>query len=215
MQALFNQRCEKQSKRLLIGGLLLYRDSVFVGVNYEVLYCVVVGCLFYPADGNLLASDTRLYPIREILRELKELHGEGYQLQDYRPPLKQRYVVLAEYTATSLRELNDILERLQRQFEARCFCPSQDRDFAAASQLCQPVTAHDKDFLIAQVESIMEEPDRVKIMDNAKRLQNRDQEAVLAAAVVFHQLEQEDFMQDPEDYHRIEEKEQSFSLSYS
>ena len=200
---------------MLIGGLLLYRDSVFVGVNYEALFCVVVGCLFYPADGNLLANDTRPYPIREILRELKEIHGEKYQLLDYRPLLKQKYVVLAEYTATSLRELNDILERLHRQFEARCFCPSQDRDFAAASQLCQPVTAHDKDFLIAQVESIMEAPERVKIMDNAKRLQNRDQEAVLAAAVAFYQLEQEDFMQDPADYSRIEESEQSFSLSYS
>lgn len=215
MQALLNQRTEKQSKKLLVGGFALHRDSVGVGVNYEALCCVAEGVLYYPIDGNELASDTRLHPIREILRELKEQHGEEYSLVDYRPPLKQIYVVLAEYTGTSLRELNELLERLQRQFEARCYCPSQDREFAAASQLCQPVSVHDKDFLVSNFESIIEEPGRVKVLHNCVRLQNKDPEIVLGASVALHQLENTDFMKDPVDRGRIESSERTLGASYS
>jgi hypothetical protein len=216
MQSLLNQRTEKQERKLLIGGLIVHRDSVTVGVNYEAKYAVVVGALYYPVFGHELESDKNLMPIREIRAELDAQYGEEWSPHDYRAPQKARHIVLAEYTATSLGDLNDVLDRLHRQFEARCFCPAQDRDFAAASQLCQPVsTVHDKDFLISNAESILEEPGRVKVMQSCQRLANRDTEGVLAAAVAFYELERRNFRADPTDYRRLEEKEKDFIVSYS
>ena len=215
MQALLNQRVEKQERKLLIGGLLVYRDSVTVGVKYEAKYAVVVGALYHPVSGHELESDKTLMPIREIRAQLKEQYGEEWSPYDYRPPRKARYIVLAEYSGTSLGDLNDILQRLQRQFEARAYCPSQDRDFAAASQLCQPVsTVHDKDFLVSNVESILEEPGRVKVMQSCQRLANRDAEAVLAAAVAFYELEKRNFMEEPRNYRAFEDKERGLIESY-
>ena len=216
MQALLNQRVEKQERKLLVGGVLLYRDSFYVGVNYTDLTCVAAGCLYFPLDGNLLASDTKMYPINEILRKLKEDFGKEYSLSDYRPPLEQKYIILAEYTATSLIELNELLERLNRQFHARCACPSQDREFAQASQLCLPLTSvHKKEFLVANFESIMEEPDRVKVLDGCRRLLNKDPELVLAASVAIHQLEQTKFMVDHVSRSQIDSRERELSESYS
>ena len=215
MQSLLNQRTEKQDRKLLIGGLIVYRDSVTVGVNYEAKYAVVVGALYYPTSGHELHQDKTLMPIREIRAKLEEQHGEEWSPYDYRPPRKARYIVLAEYTATSLGDLNDMLDRLHRTFEARAYCPSQDRDFAAASQLCSPITtAHDKDFLVSNVESILEEPGRVKVMQSCQRLANRDAEAVLAAAVAFYELEKRNFMEEPRNYRAFEDKERGLIESY-
>jgi hypothetical protein len=215
MQSLLNQRTEKQDRKLLIGGLICYRDSIAVGLNYEGKYAVVVGALYYPPHGHDLVNDKNLVPIREIIRDLVDEYGEKWSPHDYRPPQKARYIVLAEYTGTSLSDLNEILERLCRQFEARCYCPSQHRDFASNSQLCQPVnTVHDKDFLVANVESILEEPGRVRVMQGCQRLANRDGEAVLAAAVAFYEIERRNFMEDPRNYACFEEKERAFIESY-
>jgi hypothetical protein len=216
MQQLMNQRTEKQDHKLLVGALILHRDGFVVGVNFEPKYCVAVGALYYPASGHELSSDGNLLPMKQIIADLMQQYGEGWSPHDYRPPQKARYIVLAEYTATSLGDLNDLLDRLYRRFEARSYCPSQDRDFASASQLCQPVnTVHDKDFLIAHAESILEEPGRVKLMQSCQRLVNRDREAVLAAACAFYQLERRNFREDPRNYRAFEEKERSFIESYT
>jgi hypothetical protein len=216
MQSLLNQRVERQEQKMLVGGILLYRDSFIVGVNYSDLCCVAAGCLYYPLDGNLLARDTNLVPIKEEIRKLEQQFGEDYSLMDYRPPLKQRYILLAEYTATSLGELNELLERLNRQFHATCYCPSQDREFAQASQLCQPLTSvHKKEFLVSNFESIMGEPERCRVMDGCKRLLNKDPELVLAASVAINQLENEKFMVDPVSRGDIDSREKEVALSYA
>jgi hypothetical protein len=215
MQNLVNQRSERQEQKQLIGGILIYRDSFIVGVNYSDLCCVAAGCLYYPLDGNLLARDTNMVPIKEEIRKLEKQFGEDYSLTDYRPPLKQRYILLAEHTATSLIEMNELLERLNRQFEARCYCPSQDREFAQASGLCQPLTSiHKKEFLVSNFESIMGEPERCRVMDGCKRLLNKDPEVVLAASVAINQLENERFMVDHVERGNIESKEMEIGASY-
>ena len=215
MQTLLNQRVEKQEQKLLVGGVLLYRDSFAVGVNYSDLCCVATGCLYYPLDGNLLARDTNMVPIKEILRKLEQQFGKNYSLMDYRPPLRQRYIILAEHSAISLNELNELLARLHRQFEARCHCPSQDREFAQASQLCQPLTSiHKKEFLVSNFESIMGEPERCRVMDGCKRLLNKDPELVLAASVAINMLEQTKFMVDHQSRSQIDSREKEVALSY-
>jgi hypothetical protein len=156
-----------------------------------------------------------MIPIKEEIRKLEKQFGDDYSLMDYRPPLKQRYILLAEHTATSLNDLNELLERLNRQFHGRCYCPSQDREFAQASGICQPLTSiHKKEFLVSNFESIMGEPERCRVMDGCKRLLNKDPELVLAASVAINQLEQTKFMVDPARRSDIESKEKEVALSY-
>jgi hypothetical protein len=198
-----------------------------VGVNYEGLCCVALGALYYPIDGNELARDTRLYPIREILRQLEKDFGEDYSLMDYQPPLKQKYIILAEHTAIDLRDLNEILERLQRQLEARCYCAVQDRSYAESSMLCQTLNIgvrrskkskdveDNRGFLVANFVSVMDEPGRVAGLDSCKRLANKDADLVLAAACGLYPLEKHDYTRDPADRSRIESSEQALGASYT
>jgi hypothetical protein len=134
---------------------------------------------------------------------------------DYKAPLKQRYVILAEHSATSLAELNDVTERLQRQFEARCFCPAQDSAYSDSTQLSLPVKVTDKVFLVNSFQSVMAEQDRVKVLDNCKRLLNSDEELILAASVAMHQLEATKFMVDDKSRRGVESRERELSASYT
>jgi hypothetical protein len=215
MHVLINQRTELQDQKLLLGGILLYRGSAYIGVNYTDLCAVTMAGLYYPLDGNQLANNTRMVPTREILQDLEAQFGPKYSLHDYRPPLKQKYVILGEHTATTLIELNTLLERFQRQMESRCYCPAQEKSFAAAGQICLPISTVDKEFLVSNFHSTMSEAGRIRTLDNCKRLINMDAEMVLAASVALHQLDQTEFMRDPVRRSGMESRERELSASYA
>jgi hypothetical protein len=75
MHVLINQRTELQDQKLLLGGILLYRGSAYIGVNYTDLCAVTMAGLYYPLDGNQLANNTRMVPTREILQDLEAQFG--------------------------------------------------------------------------------------------------------------------------------------------